>query len=156
MAGLFSLGEHDFCYSGCNVELQTSPDGSTRHPELGCKQMKLHLLGRALFVLTFTLVISSLGWSDSLQLKDGHHYYGKYAGGTEGVLAFQTEGSVQYFSVSDVVLLVFGESGEQAISPLRQQKKTPSVELKPHTSKAKGTATRPRLVRVSDTKTVAY
>src|SRR5215468_2352114 len=108
--------------------------------------MKLHLLSRALFVLTATLLMSSVSWSDSLQLKDGHHYYGKYAGGTEGVLAFQIEGSVQYFSVSDVVLLLFGESRAQAISPLRQ--KTSPAQGNPHTSKIKGKANHARLVRV--------
>jgi len=116
--------------------------------------MKLHLLSRALFVLTATLLMSSVSWSDALQLKDGHHYYGKYAGGTEGVLAFQTEGSVQYFSVSDVVLLVFGEAREQAISPLRQ--KAPTAERKPQASKVEGDANRARLVRASEKKTVAY
>jgi len=98
--------------------------------------------------------MSSVSWSDSLQLKDGHHYYGKYAGGTEGVLAFQTEGSVQYFSVSDVVLLVFGESREQAILPLRQ--KPPTAERKPQASKVEGDANRARLVRASEKKTIAY
>src|SRR5215470_7300475 len=115
--------------------------------------MKLNSLSRAL-LLAFTVAISGVCWCDSLQLKDGHHYYGKYAGGTEGVLAFQIEGSVQYFSVSDVVLLLFGESREQAISPLRQ--KTSPAQSNPHTSKIKGKANHARLMRVSETKTVAY
>jgi hypothetical protein len=96
---------------------------------------------------------SALGWSDSLQLKDGHHYYGKYAGGTEGVLAFQTEGSVQYFSVSDVVLLVFGESGEQAISPLGKKSPT-ATDPKPSNTKSK--ARKAKLVRASESRRAAY
>jgi hypothetical protein len=94
------------------------------------------------------------GWSDSLQLKNGHHYFGRYAGGTEGVIAFQTEGSVQYFPVSDVVQLMFGESGEQAISPL--SKKAPAGTPRPHVSRSPSKAGTPELIRARETRTVYY
>ncbi len=113
------------------------------------------LLSTRIVLLTALLGgASSLGWADSLQLKNGHHYYGKYAGGTEGVLAFQTEGSVQYFPVSDVVLLVFGESGEQAISPLGKKSSAPAV--KPHPARSESNAKKVHLVRASETERVAY
>ena len=91
------------------------------------------LLRKAACLSVFFFIVSSLGWSDSLQLKDGRHYVGNFAGGTEGVLAFQTEGSVQYFSVSDVVLLVFGDSREQAITPM-SKRSDPSSAVKPRPS----------------------
>ena len=116
--------------------------------------MKLRLSSRPLLLAAFLVGGSALGWSDSLQLKDGHHYYGKYAGGTEGVLAFQTEGSVQYFSVSGVVLLVFGESGEQAISPLG--KKSPATATDPKPSNTKSKARKAKLVRASESRRAAY
>ena len=97
---------------------------------------------------TLFLGISTVGWSDSLQLKNGHHYYGRYAGGTEGVIAFQTEGSVQYFPVADVVLLVFGESGEQAVSPLG--KKSLSIEPAPHPSRLTEKAQKVTLIRAKE------
>lgn len=70
------------------------------------------------------------------------------------MIAFQTEGSVQYFPVSDVVLLVFGQSGEQAISPLGR--KSPAVTPKPHASQSQSKAGTPKLVRASETRTVYY
>lgn len=105
-------------------------------------------------MMAVLLGTSILSWSDSLQLKNGHHYFGRYAGGTEGVIAFQTDGSVQYFPVSDVVLLVFGESGEQAISPLG--KKAPAVTPKLHASRSERKARTPELIRTSETRTVSY
>ena len=128
------------------------PMVSTSNRGLVCKQMRF--LEKSGVALALLFLMSVLGWSDSLQLKDGHHYYGKYAGGTEGVLAFQTEGSVQYFPVSDVVLLVFSESREQAISPL--SKKMPSVAPKPRASRMESKANKARLIRSGYAKAIAY
>jgi len=109
------------------------------------RQMKLFILLAAMLSAT-----SLLSRADSLQLKNGHHYYGRYAGGTEGVIAFETEGSVQYFAVSSVALVLFGESGEQAISPLG--KKLPSPPPATFSLQAKSKGRTAKLLRVRRTR----
>lgn len=49
--------------------------------------------------------------ADSLQLRDGRHFDGRYVGGTESMVAFFTEGTVAYFPVANVLLVVFGQAG---------------------------------------------
>src|ERR1035438_7630951 len=60
----------------------------------------------------------SSAWADSVQLHDGRHFEGQYQGGTERVVAFLTQGSVQYFPVADVMLVVFGNSTGREVNPL--------------------------------------
>jgi hypothetical protein len=67
------------------------------------------------------LLLTSLAWSDSLQLRDGRHFDGQYVGGTQSTVAFFTDGSVQYFGVQDVLLVVFGgASNSNSVNPLGQ------------------------------------
>jgi hypothetical protein len=63
--------------------------------------------------------LASAARADSLQLHDGRHFEGQYVGGTASVVAFLTQGSVQYFPVNDVVLVAFGGSANRAVNPLR-------------------------------------
>jgi hypothetical protein len=73
-----------------------------------------------IFALGVLLAASTVAWGDSLQLHDGRHFEGHYVGGTESVVAFLTQGSVQYFPVRDVLLVVFGQSNTRAVDPLGQ------------------------------------
>jgi len=68
--------------------------------------------------LTIVIGLGSRAWGDSLQLHDGRHFDGQYVGGTESVVAFLTQGSVQYFPVADVRLLAFGNGAGSPMSPL--------------------------------------
>lgn len=68
----------------------------------------LKAMGRAV-VCAFFLVTAC--WSDSLTLRDGRHLEGKYVGGSSEVIAFVTNGAVQYFPVTDVLAVVFGNPG---------------------------------------------
>lgn len=73
-----------------------------------------------IFALGVLLAASTVAWGDSLQLHDGRHFEGHYVGGTESVVAFLTQGSVQYFPVRDVLLVAFGQSNTRAVDPLGQ------------------------------------
>ena len=50
---------------------------------------------------------ASLGWADSLELKNGSLIKGKFVGGTENEISFQVESSIQKYNLSDVVSLRF-------------------------------------------------
>jgi hypothetical protein len=92
-------------------------------------------------------LLSSLSRADSLTLRDGRHLQGKFAGGTQGVIAFSVGGATQYYEVSNVLVMTFepaegsdapGSSGQQpSIVPdpgsLQRQKlqgKTGGADLK--------------------------
>ncbi len=49
--------------------------------------------------------------ADSIQLRDGRHLQGKYLGGTTTAVEFMTSTSVEYFPVSNVLVLVFDNTG---------------------------------------------
>ena len=68
--------------------------------------------------LTIGIGLGSSAWADSLQLHDGRHFDGQYVGGTESVVAFLTQGSVQYFPVADVMLVAFGSGTGRTVNPL--------------------------------------
>jgi len=50
---------------------------------------------------------ASVGWADSLELKNGSLIKGKFVGGTENEISFQVESSIQKYNLSDVVSLRF-------------------------------------------------
>jgi hypothetical protein len=67
------------------------------------------------------LMLAQFAWGDSLQLRDGRHFDGKYVGGTDSVVAFFTQGSIDYFPVHEVLLVVFGDGNGQSFGgPLGQ------------------------------------
>lgn len=53
-------------------------------------------------------LLSGSASADSIELRDGRHLHGKYAGGTESMIVFIAEGDVQYYPVRDVLMLTFG------------------------------------------------
>jgi len=56
------------------------------------------------------LLLPALAWTDSLTLRDGRQLQGKYAGGNSNVIAFAVNGNIQYFPVSEVRVVIFGDS----------------------------------------------
>src|SRR5215813_7163498 len=62
----------------------------------------------------------SMGWADSLELKNGSLINGKFIGGTENEISFKVGSSVQKYNVADVALLKFDSdtsSGDLATRP---------------------------------------
>jgi len=57
-------------------------------------------------IVCATLFCATAG-ADSIQLRDGRHLQGKYLGGTTNAVEFMTDTAVEYFPVSDVLVLVF-------------------------------------------------
>jgi hypothetical protein len=92
-------------------------------------------LGQPLIVTLLTLVLlPCLAWGDSLQLRDGRHFDGHYVGGTESMVAFFTSGTVAYFPVTEVLLVVFGQG--TGPGSLATPSGLPSPAVKPMTSTA--------------------
>lgn len=76
-----------------------------------------HQINALRFFRDFLLVLavcSSLAAADSIHLRNGRHFQGKYIGGTTTVIGFMTSGAVEYFATSDVLALMF----DGADSPL--------------------------------------
>ena len=74
----------------------------------------------ARFVATAALGLLFVGaaLADTLELKDGRVLRGRYLGGTQAVLRFEVNGSIETFSVNDVVALTFTHgSGAAAAAP---------------------------------------
>jgi len=67
--------------------------------------------------------------SDSLELRDGRHLQGKYAGGTTAVIGFLSGAGIEYFPTSDVLALIFDRSTVDA--PLGTQIPQTSKPLHP-------------------------
>jgi hypothetical protein len=59
-------------------------------------------------------LLSSLSRADSITLRDGHHLQGKFAGGTQGVIAFSVGGATQYYEVSNILVMTFDAEGTEA------------------------------------------
>src|SRR6266851_9866298 len=63
------------------------------------------------------LLFSGAALADTLELKDGRVLQGRYLGGTQAVLRFEVNGSIETFSVNDVVALTFTHGGGSAAAP---------------------------------------
>lgn len=63
-----------------------------------------------IFILSLCL-LSSLGWSDTLKLKNGSTIIGRYTGGSEDQINFRVGSSVQRFDVADVISVTFDSYG---------------------------------------------
>ena len=66
-------------------------------------------------------LLSSLSRADSITLRDGRHLQGKFAGGTQGVIAFLVGGATQYYEVSNVLVMTFEAEGSDAQGSPGQQ-----------------------------------
>ena len=70
---------------------------------------------RFVSLAVFTLLLAATAAADTLELKDGRILQGRYLGGTQAVLRFEVNGSVQTFSTNDIVAVTF-TSGSGAAS----------------------------------------
>jgi len=62
--------------------------------------------------IVLSLFFAGAATADTLELKDGRVFHGRYLGGTQAVLRFEINGEVQTFNVSETVALTFtGGSG---------------------------------------------
>jgi hypothetical protein len=52
-------------------------------------------------------LLCAIAGADSIQLRDGRHLQGKYLGGTTTAVEFMTDTAIEYFPVSNVLVLVF-------------------------------------------------
>jgi hypothetical protein len=74
-------------------------------------------------LLTTLILVVSMAWADTLELKNGSLIKGKFLGGTENEISFQVGSTVQKFSVGDVASLRFDSDGV-AIAPTSQATKS--------------------------------
>src|SRR5512146_1734800 len=54
-------------------------------------------------------LVTSLAWSDSLELKNGSLIKGKFVGGTDTQITFQVGSSRQTYNIADIVSLKFSD-----------------------------------------------
>jgi hypothetical protein len=106
--------------------------------------MRSKLRGLVLIGSILLLGITLPASADSITLRDGRHVRGKFAGGTQGVIAFSISGDMQYYDVKDVLVMTFGEDegslepqhaspvlpGNGSIVQQKMQKKSPTPKLK--------------------------
>ncbi|SRR6266496_939342 len=79
------------------------------------------------------LVLATLGSAqgDSVVLRNGRNIHGKFAGGTQGVVAFLADGEMQYYKVADILVMTFDKDDEDILqlpksdSNLQPQKDLP-------------------------------
>ena len=62
-------------------------------------------------ILLSLCALSSLGWSDTLKLRNGSTIIGTYAGGSEREIGFRVGATVQHYDISDIASLTFDSSG---------------------------------------------
>ena len=72
---------------------------------------------RASLAASALLLFASIGFADTLELKDGRVIQGKYLGGTQAVLRFEVNGEVQTFPTNDIVALTFTRNSGSAPPP---------------------------------------
>lgn len=62
---------------------------------------------KALALPAFTLLLAAAASADTLELKDGRVLQGRFLGGTQAVMRFESNGEVRTFSINDIVALTF-------------------------------------------------
>lgn len=99
-------------------------------------------------VLVLLGLLSSLSRADSITLRDGRHVQGKFAGGTQGVIAFSVGGATQYYEVSNILVMTFEGEGNDAQGTSHRDQ-IPSITPEPGSiqreklnSKSSGTKTK--------------
>src|SRR5712692_8816562 len=108
---------------------------------------------RFLVAVTLGLLFVGVAAADTLELRDGRVLKGKYLGGTQAVLRFESSGEVQTFNTTDIVALTFtGHSGSAA--PAAAPVAAPARTYTPPESNVGGEVTIPAgqslLVRMID------
>lgn len=72
------------------------------------KKSRMLIYGVAIIAIC-SLLPSAL--ADTLQLRDGRVVHGKYLRGTEATITFEADGRTEFYSVSNISALTFGEQG---------------------------------------------
>jgi hypothetical protein len=62
---------------------------------------------KTLALPAFTLLLAAAASADTLELKDGRVLQGRFLGGTQAVMRFESNGEVRAFSINDIVALTF-------------------------------------------------
>ena len=90
---------------------------------------------RLLWTAGAVLLLASVAFADTLELKDGRVLQGKYLGGTQAVLRFEVNGEVQTFPTHDLVALTFtrgsGAAAPAAAPPAESQAPPPAAAPPP-------------------------
>ncbi|MGB7280691.1 MAG: hypothetical protein WBE13_00410 [Candidatus Acidiferrum sp.] len=73
--------------------------------------------GRLGATVVLGLFLVGAASADTLELKDGRVFHGRYLGGTQAVLRFEINGEVQTFHVSETAALTFTGSSDAASAP---------------------------------------
>jgi len=91
-------------------------------------------LKKLLIVAGVALGLAGVAAADTLQMKDGRVFQGKYLGGTQAVLRFEINGDVQTFSTNDVLVITFTDSApppQSVAAPAPAQEPAPSDDAAP-------------------------
>jgi hypothetical protein len=78
------------------------------------KRRKADMMKLCAVVPVFLLTL--LGWSDTLKLKNGSTLIGTYAGGSDQDIAFRVSSTVQHYNIADVASLTFDSRASMADS----------------------------------------
>src|SRR5579864_5495888 len=84
------------------------------------------------------LVCAGLGWmtvpasADTLQMKDGRVIQGKFLGGTQASVQFETNGKIELYGVDDIISVTF-TSAPTASTPPPAAAAAPSAPPVPET-----------------------
>ena len=89
--------------------------------------MKVQGLRLVMEIVMLAGLISIPALGDSIALRDGRVVQGKFAGGTQGVIAFSVNGATQYYDVRNILVMIFegDESDAQGIHPGKSLPNTP-------------------------------
>jgi hypothetical protein len=72
--------------------------------------------GRTLAAVLLGLLLAGGAFADTLEMKDGRIFHGRYLGGTQAMVRFEVNGEVQAFNVSDIVAITFtGKPGTTSV-----------------------------------------
>ena len=74
---------------------------------------------RILAMAAVALFLAGSAAADTLELKDGRVFRGRYLGGTRAILRFEVDGAVQTFNTNDIVAVTFTNDARNA--PADQQ-----------------------------------
>ena len=77
----------------------------------------------------------STAYADSIALRDGRHVRGKFAGGTQGVIAFSVAGATQYYDVRDILVMTFEDEADTPGTDHQHSPTVPPVTLLPQAQK---------------------
>lgn len=71
----------------------------------------------ALTTLGLCALLTASGWADTLEFTDGRLIEGKFMGGTQQTIRFQSENKIVVYRVSDVLALTFSSTVSSSATP---------------------------------------